>query len=68
VRIRSIGPKHTALESLGRGFPSDKKGEANEAARSLIRSGYITLKPTSYGQQVSINPKMIDEIDKILRL
>ena len=37
-----------------------------KALKKLIREGYIIPKPTSYGLEVSLNPRMIEEIRKIL--
>jgi len=61
-----IGGKHTAIENLKKGFPSHVKGDVDDEVKELIRVGYILPKTTSYGLQVSLNPKMIPEIERIL--
>jgi len=61
-----IGGKHTAIENLKKGFPSHVKGDVDDEVKELIRDGYILPKTTSYGLQVSLNPKMIPEIERIL--
>jgi len=35
--------------------------------KKLIKKGYILQKPTYYGLEVSINPKMIQEISDIIK-
>jgi hypothetical protein len=61
-----IGGKHTAIENLKKGFPKHMSGEVKDEVHRLIKTGFILPKPTSYGMQVSFNPRMIDEIKKIL--
>lgn len=61
-----IGGKHTAIEGLAKGFPSDKKGEAKEESKKLIKEGLLLQKSTHYGLQVSLNPQMIPVIERIL--
>ena len=65
-RLRIIGEKHTAVEHLTKGLPKHAAGEAKNAAKELIKEGFILQKPASYGLQVSLNPEKIDEIVKII--
>ena len=65
-RFRAIGGKHTAIEHLTKGLPKHAAGEAKDAVKELIKEGFILQKPTSYGLQVSLNPKKIEEITKII--
>lgn len=57
----TIGAKHTHPEKVLRGTRNGKK-----ALKELIKSGYIISHPTSYGEQISLNHKMIAEIENIL--
>ena len=66
-RHRIIGGKHTAIEHLTKGLPKHIAGNAKEAVKELIKEGLLLAKHTSYGVQVSLNPKKIEEIDKIMR-
>lgn len=50
-----------------KGFPAHELKRAKKELKKLIRRGYILQKPTSYGTEVSINPRMIQEIREILR-
>ncbi len=61
-----IGGKHTAVENLKKGFPKHMRGEVEDEVHKLIKMGFILPKPTSYGMQVSLNPRMIEEIKQIL--
>lgn len=61
-RRRVIGGKHTAIEYVMSGIPSQAYGEAKKAAEELIKEGLIIPKPTSYGLQISLNPERLPEI------
>ena len=61
-----IGGKHIAVENLKKGFPKHMRGEVEDEVRKLIKMGFILPKPASYGMQVSPNPRMIEEIKRIL--
>ncbi|MGH9921530.1 MAG: hypothetical protein ACRD38_02130 [Nitrososphaerales archaeon] len=63
-----IGGKHTAIENLKKGFPSHLRGDVDDEVKELIRHGLILPKTTSYGLQVSLNPRMIAEIERILEI
>jgi len=63
---RIIGGKHTAIENLKKGFPSHVRGDVDDEVKELIKDGLILPKVTSYGLQVSLNPRMIPEIERIL--
>ncbi len=63
-----IGGKHTAIEHLKKGFPSHLRGDVDDEVKGLIRNGFILPKTTSYGLQVSLNPRMIPEIERILEI
>ncbi|MEM2141611.1 hypothetical protein [Nitrososphaera sp.] len=61
-----IGGSHTAIENLKKGVPSHMRGMVEKQAKELIKLGYILPKPTSYGLQVSLNPRMIPDIERLL--
>ena len=65
---RFIGGRHTSADNVPRGFPKQLRGEAKDALKSLMKKGYIIAKPTSYGLQVSLNPRRIEEIRAILQI
>ena len=72
ARKRKWGESHTAYENVLRQFKSESLGKhgqklANEAAKRLLREGFILGKQAHYGFQVSLNPRMAQEIKAIIR-
>jgi len=61
-----IGAKHTSTDNIPKGFPKHQRGEIKKALRNLTRQGYVIPKITSYGMEVSLNPRRITEIRQIL--
>jgi len=49
-----------------KGFPTHEIKRVKKELKVLIKRGYILQKPTSYGIEVSINPRVIQEIKGIL--
>lgn len=62
-----IGGKHTSADNIPKGFPKNERGEIKKALRNLIREGYVVPKITSYGLEVSLNPRLLAEIYQLLR-
>lgn len=62
------GAKHTSIDNLHKGFPSDTKGQAKEVAKELIKEEFLLSKPTSYGLEVSLNPRKKEEIYTLLEV
>jgi len=63
---RLIGARHTSADNIPKGFPKHLRGEVRKALRRLIRKGLVVAKPTSYGLEVSLNPKRLKEIIEII--
>jgi len=66
------GGSHTAFENLRKGFKDSDLGKGGlkrveKMARELVRAGLIIPKPTSYGLQVSLNPRQNEAIIAIMR-
>ncbi len=61
-----IGGKHTSADNIPKGFPKNERGEVKKALKNLIREGYVMPKITSYGLEVSLNPRLIAEIHRII--
>jgi hypothetical protein len=66
------GGSHTAFENLKKGFKESELGKGGlkrveKIARGLVRSGLIMQKPTSYGLQVSLNPRQNEAIITIMK-
>ena len=72
ARHRKWGESHTAYENMFRQFKSEALGKAGmknarNIADELMKEGFIIKKPAHYGLQVSLNPKMSQEIKKLIR-
>ena len=65
------GGRHTALESVKKGIPKHLGGRYIDIAKELIKEGLLLSKPTSYGLQISLNPRLreviIERADKFAR-
>ena len=61
-----IGGKHTSIDNLQKSFPKHEKGNVKEAIKDLIKANLIIPKSTGYGRHCSLNPRMIDEIEKMI--
>lgn len=66
------GASHTAFDNLIKGWNQSDLGkrglkQVEKLARELIRQGAIVPKPTSYGLQVSLNPRQSEEIMMFMR-
>ena len=66
------GGSHTAFENLKKGFKDTELGKGGlkrveKMARELVRAGSIIPKPTSYGLQVSLNPRQNETIIVIMK-
>jgi hypothetical protein len=61
-----IGERHTSADNIPKGFPKHQRGEIKKALKKLTRQGYVIPKVTSYGMEVSLNPRRIAEIRQLL--
>ena len=67
VRRHLWGGKHTLLVNLQKGFPTHIQGEIKGVVRTLLKRNIIIQKPTGYGLEVSLNPKMKKEIEDLIK-
>jgi hypothetical protein len=66
IYLKCIGGRHTSKDNVIKGFPTHERGNIKKELGNLIKKGYILQKPTSYGMEVSINPKVLSEIRRFL--
>ncbi|MFH0972252.1 MAG: hypothetical protein V1835_06860 [Candidatus Micrarchaeota archaeon] len=66
LRHGHIGGRHTAIENLRKGFAKNDYPLIEVAISDLTKEGFLIIKPTSYGKQVSLNPAKLDEVKTIL--
>ncbi len=62
TRFGKFEHSHTAVENLWKGFPRDLAGRVKQIVQELKREGLLKSKPTSYGEQVSVNVKRTDDV------
>ncbi|MEX0862281.1 hypothetical protein [Nitrosopumilus sp.] len=65
------GASHTSFENLKKGFTQRDTGKqgskkVDKMGEVLIKENLILSKPTGYGLEVSLNPKMKDRIQAYL--
>ena len=60
------GPAHTSTENALKGIPSHDIGTAKDVLDEAIKDGFLNLKPTGYGDQISLNYDRRDEIRIII--
>ena len=62
TRFGKFEHSHTAIEHLQKGFPKDIVGRVKDTITELKKEGILKTKPTSYGEQVSINSEKIEQV------
>ncbi|NCS70596.1 MAG: hypothetical protein COY38_04470 [Candidatus Aenigmarchaeota archaeon CG_4_10_14_0_8_um_filter_37_24] len=69
---RCWGGKHTSFDNLKKGIKISELGKGgikriNEMEKELIKEGLLIAKPTHYGLEVSLNPRMHEEIIEFIK-
>lgn len=62
------GAKHTSPDNMQKSLPAHLRGAAKDATTDLIKEGLLLSHPTSYGLQISLNPRRADEIKRELQI
>lgn len=62
TRFGKFEHSHTAIEHLQKGFPKDMAGKVKDLIQELKKEGILKSKPTSYGEQVSINVERNEQV------
>ncbi len=57
-----VGKKHTNIDNIPKGQPKHLYKIIKNVIKDFRRENLILFKPTSYGIQVSLNPRRIEEI------
>ncbi len=66
-RHRYIGGKHTDENNVRKGADPKDHSYIQDTLKELTKSGHIRIKPTAYGKHVSLNPRIIKEIDEFIQ-
>lgn len=64
--MRKIGASHTPYDNLPKGFPKDMWADVRKIGKELIKKNYLLGKKHNYGLGVSLNPKKLNEVTKII--
>ena len=62
TRLGKFSHSHTSIDNLPKGFPPEIKKRVKEMTKELKKERILFSKPTSYGEQVSINPEQKEKI------
>mgnify|MGYP001594467404 CR=1 FL=1 len=62
TRMGKFHHSHTSIDNLPKGFPMEIRGRVKDVAKELKKEGILLSKPTSYGEEVSINSAHKDKI------
>jgi len=68
TRLGKFNHSHTSIDNLPKGFPMDVRGRVKDMAEELKKEGILLSKPTSYGEEVSINHTMKDKVDSYIAM
>lgn len=55
TRLGKFKHSHTSIDNLPKGFPKELRGEIKDCVKELVKENILSVKPTSYGIEVSIN-------------
>lgn len=66
------GGAHTSFDNLQKGWSIRDLGKdgvkrIQRIVKELIREGFVLSKPTHYGLEVSLNPRMSAEVEQIIK-
>ena len=62
TRLGKFRHSHTSIDNLQKGFPVEIRGRVKIMGKELKKEGILLSKPTSYGEEVSVDTKMKDKI------
>ncbi|MEK6909884.1 MAG: hypothetical protein AABW61_02280 [Candidatus Aenigmatarchaeota archaeon] len=66
-RHRFIGGRHTDIKNVRKDFDPKYYSELEDVLKKLIKEDSILVKLTEYGKHVSLNPRLINEIDDFIQ-
>jgi len=66
MRLGKWEHAHTSVDNLVKGFPKHKRGDVKKLIPKMIKRGFLHVKPTAYGKEVSLNVGKKKEIEEII--
>ncbi len=67
TRLGKFSHSHTSIDNLPKGFPIDIRGRVKDMTKELKKERILFSKPTSYGEEVSINSELREKILDYIR-
>jgi len=66
------GGAHTSFDNLEKGWNVRDLGKGGmrrvqKITKDLVKTGFVVSKPTSYGLQISLNPRRSAETEQIIK-
>jgi len=68
TRMGKFTASHTSIENLPKGFPKEIRGRVKSLIKELKKESLLLSKPTSYGEEISINLTKRDEIYSLIEI
>ena len=68
TRMGKVKASHTSVENLPKGFPKEVRGRVKSLVKELKKDSLLLSKPTSYGEEISINLAKRDEIYRLIEI
>ena len=65
-RHRYIGARHTEIKNATKGFPPHLSKDVKKQVKQMIKQNLILAKTSTKEIHISLNPKKIKEIKKII--
>ena len=62
TRMGKFHHNHTSIDNIPKGFPMELRGKVKQMTIELKKEGILLNKPTSYGEEVSINSEFREKI------
>ena len=62
TRLGKFKHSHTSIDNLPKGFPKELRGTIKTSIEELMKEGILSVKPTHYGKEVSINTEKKEKI------
>lgn len=62
TRLGKFQHSHTSIDNMQKGFPSNLRDRVKDLVKGLKKEGILIGKPTSYGEEVSINVNMKEKV------
>tara|TARA_Y100000031_G_C7887896_1_gene233776 strand:+ start:33 stop:305 length:273 start_codon:yes stop_codon:yes gene_type:complete len=66
-RRKVLGGVHTHFDTVTKGFPSHLGKDIKKNCKELIKKRWIITKSTSYGLQITLNKKYLQDIEAFIK-